>query len=67
MKKMKIEKRFFASPMATISLWFIPTLVYSLGKLGGTVYNKYEWVWWFGIPTLFLAWFILNFKVVKEK
>lgn len=64
---MKIEKRFFASPMTTISLWMIPTLMYGLGKLAGAVYNEYEWVWWFGIPTLFLAWFILNFKIVKNE
>jgi len=64
---MKIEKRFLVSPITTINLWMIPSLTYGLGKLAGTEYNEYEYVWWFGIPTLFLAWFILNFKVVKEK
>jgi len=63
---MKIEKRFLANPMATISLWLIPTLTYVMGKLGSMEYNKYEWVWWFGTPILFFAWFILNYKLVKE-
>ena len=64
---MKIEKRFFASPETTVTLWMIPTLFYGFGKLFGTKYNEYEYVWWIGIPTLFLAWFILNFKVVKQE
>ena len=64
---MKIEKRFLASPMTTINLWLIPTLMYGVGKLAGTEYNEYEYVWWIGIPTLFLVWGILNFKVVKNK
>jgi hypothetical protein len=64
---MKIEKRFLVSPMTTINLWLIPTLMYGIGKLLGTEYNEYEYVWWIGIPTLFLAWFILNFKIVKDK
>ena len=63
---MKIKKRILANPMATISLWLIPTLTYVMGKLGSMEYNKYEWVWWVGTPILFLAWFILNYKVVKE-
>ena len=54
------------NPMATISLWLIPTLTYVMGKLGGMEYNQYEWVWWVGTPILFSAWFILNYKVVKE-
>jgi hypothetical protein len=45
----------------------IPTLMYGFGKLFGTKYNEYEYGWWIGIPTLFLAWFILNFKVVKNE
>jgi hypothetical protein len=64
---MKIEKRFLVSPMTTINLWLIPTLMYGIGKLLGTEYNEYEYVWWIGIPTLFLAWFILNFKIGKDK
>ena len=63
---MKIKKRLFMNPMATISLWLIPTLTYVMGKLGGMEYNQYEWVWWVGTPILFSAWFILNYKVVKE-
>jgi len=63
---MKIKKRILANPMATISLWLIPTLTYVMGKLGGMEYNQYEWVWWVGTPILFSAWFILNYKVVKE-
>lgn len=64
---MKIKKRFFALPLATINVWMIPTMSYTLGKLFGTEYNESEYVWWIVIPTLFLAWFILNFKIVKEK
>jgi hypothetical protein len=64
---MKIKKRLLTSPETTVTLWMIPTLMYGFGKLFGTKYNEYEYVWWIGIPTLFLVWFILNFKVIKEK
>ncbi len=53
--------------MTTITLWLMPTLIYGLGKLAGTEYNEYEWVWWFGIPVLFLSWAILNFKLVRRQ
>ena len=64
---MKLERRLLTSPETTVSLWMIPTLMYGFGKLFGTKYNEYEYVWWIGIPTLFLAWFILNFKIGKDK
>ncbi len=64
---MKLERRFLANPMTTITLWLMPTLIYGLGKLAGTEYNEYEWVWWFGIPVLFLSWVILNFKLVRRQ
>jgi len=64
---MKIEKRFLARPMASINLWMIPTLMYGFGKLVGTEYNEYEYVWWIVIPVLFSTWLSLNFKVVKNK
>ncbi len=64
---MKLERRFLASPETTVTLWMIPTLFYGFGKLFGTKYNEYEWVWWFGIPVLFLSWTILNFKLVRRQ
>jgi hypothetical protein len=64
---MKIVKRDFANPAASITLWFIPTMTYTIQKLGGMQFNKYEWVWWVGIPALIALWFIINFKTVPTR
>ena len=64
-KKMKITKRKFVNPVATMNLWIIPTLAYTMQKVGGVQFNEYEWVWWIGIPSLVILWFFINFKIEK--
>ena len=60
---MKITKRNFVNPLATMNLWIIPTWAYTMQKLGGVQFNEYEWVWWIGIPSLIILWFFINFKI----
>lgn len=63
---MKITKRnLITSPMSTISIWAIPTMAYSLQKILGVQFNQYEFIWWIIIPTMFVVWFMLNFKITK--
>lgn len=63
---MKINRRDkYMSPFATISLWVIPTMVYSLQKMLGVQFNEYEYIWWVGIPIMFVVWFMINFKITK--
>lgn len=62
---MKIVKRnFMSSPSGSITIWLIPTSFYFSGKIGGIVYHR-EWIWWILLPTLFLFWVFLNFKIKK--
>jgi len=62
---MKITKRYWhRSPAATINIWFIPTLAYTMQKVGGVQFNEYEWVWWVGIPMLVAC--CLNSRVVGD-
>ena len=62
---MKIIKRKFGNPLVTMNLWIIPTLAYTIQKVGGVQFNEYEWVWWNGIPSLIILWFFINFKIEK--
>ena len=63
---MKISRRNeYMSPFSTVSLWAIPTMTYSLQKMLGVHFNQYEFIWWIGIPTMFVVWFMLNFKITK--
>ncbi len=62
---MKITKKEWARPGATVMLWVIPTILYTLQKLTGVQMNNREWLWWTVIPALFMLWAIINFKVVK--
>lgn len=66
-KKMKIVKRDFANPAASITLWFIPTVAYTIQKLEGMQFNEYEWLWWVSIPALVILWFMINFKTSSTR
>jgi hypothetical protein len=61
---MKLFKRKDVCAPCTASLWLIPTMSYIFGKVGGLTYNR-EWIWWVGIPTMFLIWVLLNWKIKK--
>ena len=61
---MKIVKRPEVCGMCTASLWLIPTMSYMFGKSVGVTYHR-EWIWWVGIPTMFLIWVLLNWKIKK--
>ncbi len=62
---MKLVKRGFASqPLGSMTLWLIPTMSYMFGKVVGITYHR-EWIWWVGIPTMFLVWVLLNWKIKK--
>ena len=64
---MKLIKRGFDSqPLATITLWLIPTMTYIFQKFNGLIYHR-EWVWWVGIPTMFLIWLLINWKIENGK
>lgn len=62
---MKLIKRKNAMPMLNASMWILPTMAYSIGKIVGTVYNQYEYYWWIIIPLFFSIWLVSNFKISK--
>ena len=61
---MKIIKRTEVCVICTSTLWLIPTMTYVLGKIVGVTYHR-EWIWWIAIPTMFLIWGLLNWKIKK--
>ena len=48
----------------TASLWWIPTISYSIMSINGVKFQD-EWIWWIGISTLILVWGLLNWKIEK--
>jgi hypothetical protein len=61
---MKIVKRETGCAICTSTLWLIPTMSYVVGKIIGMTYHR-EWIWWVAIPTMFLIWGLLNWKIKK--
>ena len=50
--------------ICTASLWWIPMMSYLFMKMNGVEFHR-EWIWWVGIPTMFLVWVLLNWKIKK--
>ena len=65
---MKIVRRnSYIHPASTCSVWVIPSITYLIQKLVGLEFNEREYVWWIGIPAVFIFWFIINFKIAKQQ
>lgn len=63
---MKIVRRNeHVSIRLTSNLFVMPTMIYIIQKLAGVQHNEYEFIWWIVIPSLFILWFMLNFKINK--
>lgn len=62
----KIVKRENGCAICTSTLWLIPTLTYTIGKVGGFIYHR-EWIWWVVIPVMVLIWVLLNWKIETKK
>ena len=54
-------KRENGCAICTVTLWLIPTLTYTFGKIVGVEYHR-EWIWWMVIPIMFLIWVLINWK-----
>lgn len=65
MFNLKIRRRVFGKPMGNSPIWIIPTFTYILLKNVGDIVPNREWVWWVLIPSLFIFWFFINFKIVR--
>ena len=55
------------NPIASIPLWGVSLFVYILNKSLGIIDPDREWIWWGVIPSLFVVWVIMNWKIVKDK
>jgi hypothetical protein len=62
---MKIVKRELGCPICTTSLWWVPTITYLIMKINNIISSNREWLWWVTIPTMFLIWVLLNWKIKK--
>lgn len=63
--KMKITKRKYSSPLNSGVIWFMPTMTYILLSINGAIRPDREYIWFIGLPTLFLFWCFINFKIKK--
>jgi hypothetical protein len=61
---MEIVKRENGCAIRSSTLWLIPTMSYVVAKSVGVTYHT-EWIWWVVIPTMFLIWGLLNWKIKK--
>jgi len=64
---MKIVKREFGCPICTTSIWWVPTITYLIMKINNAISSNREWLWWVAIPTMFLIWVLINWKIKKIK
>ena len=55
------------NPLKTMSLWCVSLFIYILNKSLGIIDPEREWIWWGVIPSLFVVWVIMNWKIVKDK
>jgi len=56
-------KRKSVCGICTASLWWLPIMVYISLKIMQSINEPYEWVWWVGMPTMFLVWVLINWKI----
>lgn len=63
---MKITKRKSASPIQTMAIFVIPAMTYIFQNLMGIINPDREWIWWVAIPSMFVLWFVVNFKIKKQ-
>ena len=65
---MKIVRRYkYVNPIATTTLWGITLFSYIMAKGMGTINPEREWIQWVTIPSLFMVWVIMNWKIVKDE
>lgn len=55
------------NPLETSPLWGISLFSYIMVKGMGIIDPEREWIWWVSIPSLFMVWVIMNWKIVKDK
>lgn len=65
--KSKIKLRRFSNLLGSTTLFLIPLLIYTSGKMSGAQYNEMEWLWALVISCLFILWVVINFKIVKNE
>ena len=64
---MKITKRKEICSICSSSIWWIPTITYLIFKVMGDIIKPdREWVWWIFIPTMFLGWVLINYKIKRN-
>lgn len=64
---MKVITRKGMCAICTSSVWWIPTITYLTFKfVGNNIKPEREWIWWVAIPTMFLVWFLINYKIKRN-
>jgi hypothetical protein len=66
MGNIKITRRVFSNPIGSMSLWLIPLINYVLIKSITEKNVDREWIIWILLPSLFIIWFFINFKIEKR-
>lgn len=54
------------NPLETSPLWGIALFSYIMVKGMGVIIPEREWIWWIALPSLFMIWVIMNWKIVKD-
>jgi len=62
---MKVIKRDGVCGICTSQIFVIPSITYSTLKIIGTTFN-YEWVWGLSIPSFFVIWVLINYKIQRK-
>jgi hypothetical protein len=62
-----VRRNKYINPIASIPLWGVSLFSYIMVKGMGIIIPEREWIWWVFIPSLFMVWVIMNWKIVKDK
>jgi hypothetical protein len=62
-----VRRNKYINPLSTVSLWGVSLFLYIRFKSMGVIIPEREWTWWVLIPSLFMVWVIMNWKIVKDK
>jgi hypothetical protein len=54
------------NPSGSSQLWGVSLFMYITAKGMGIIDPEREWIWWGVIPSLFVVWVIMNWKIVKS-
>lgn len=62
-----VRRNKYINPIPSTPLWGVSLFMYIMVKSMGIIIPEREWIWWGVIPSLFVVWVIMNWKIVRDE